>query len=79
MEIITTSADHIPTKKIVRVIGEVYSARTIWISSSEEKCIRKLKEKAAKLGANAIINVIYDHGGFLSGKESARGLAVIVE
>ena len=79
MSVIVTSSDHIPTRRIVQVIGNVSAKKVMWISERPDQCTKKLKEKAREMGANAIINFAYERCGFWGWHGTCRGLAVKVE
>ena len=58
-DIIVTTSDQIPGKKIVKVLGVVYDTRIAWISpkNAQRRLIEELKRQARLLGADAIINL----------------------
>lgn len=78
VEIIMSTTDNIPTKKIVKVLGNISAKKTVWLSENPEGCFKELKKKARLLGANAIINAKY-HSSGLGMSASATGVAVKVE
>jgi len=58
-DIIVTTLDKIPSKKIVKVLGVVHDSRIAWISAKNcvRKIIEEIKWQAWFLGADAIINL----------------------
>jgi len=75
-DILISTSDSIPTKKIVAVLGNVSAKKTMWFSESPEKCFEELKKKAEKMGADGIINVTYEPSGLGGISGSCHGLAV---
>lgn len=76
--IIVTSSDKIPTKRIVKVLGTVHAKKAMWISENPELCYEELKKVAGRMGADAVINVVYcpsGHGAY----GSCNGIAVKLE
>lgn len=77
--IIVTQSDTIPTKKVVKILGNVSVKKVVWVSESPERCYEELKKKAEMMGADAIINVSYHSGGTFGIHESCSGIAVKLE
>ena len=78
-DVIITPSDNIPTKKIVAVLGNVSARKFVMFNERPEKCFEELKKKAAAMGADAVINVIYRKPGLLENSANCNGLAVTLE
>lgn len=78
VEIIMSTTNNIPTKKIVKVLGDISAKKKVWLSENPEGCFKELKKEARAMGANAIINAKYHFSG-LGMTASATGVAVIVK
>ena len=76
MVIIVTERDDVPTKKIVEVLGKISAVTPAPMGERPEKCYQILRSKAEKMGADAVINVIYSRAGNWRPTCSASGLAV---
>jgi uncharacterized protein YbjQ (UPF0145 family) len=80
--IIITSSDKIPTKKIVKVLGNVFAERRMtwmWQRERPELCYEDLRKAADKMGADAVINVTYTPPGTFGVIASCHGIAIKVE
>ena len=78
-DVLISTSDSIPTKKIVSLIGEVSAKKVMYMGENPEKCFEELKKKAREMGANAVINVVYYPSGSHGLHGTAKGLAVKVE
>jgi len=75
-DILVTTSDKIPGKKIVKVLGNVYAKKIEWFSPEPNKCFEELKRQAKLMGADAVINVVYASAGALGISGSCSGIAV---
>jgi len=75
--IIVTTTDIVPGKEIVEILGVVHGKSEKWTTESRAKdsAVKKMVEKAEKLGADAIVGVKITAGG-LGRSVAVMGTAV---
>jgi len=58
-DIIVTNMGSVSGKRIVKVLGVVYSSRYIWTTTNRaiRKALEDVKKQARELGANAIVSL----------------------
>jgi uncharacterized protein YbjQ (UPF0145 family) len=78
-EIIITTSDKVPKKRIVKVLGNVYAQKAEWFSPKPNECFEELKKKAKLMGADAVINAVYTSSGTFGVHGSCSGIAVKLE
>jgi len=49
-DVLICTSDNIPTKKIVRLIGEVSAKKVMVMGENPDKCYEELKKKAREMG-----------------------------
>jgi uncharacterized protein YbjQ (UPF0145 family) len=78
-DIIITSTDTIPTKKIVKILGNVTVKKHMWSSERADLCYEELRKAAERMSADAVINVAYSPAGTFGVVGSCTGIAFKLE
>jgi len=76
--VLVSTSDGVPGKEIVEVLGNVSVKRSVWFKNDKEKMVRKLQGEAEGMGANAVVNMVYESAGVFGTTERCSGLAVKV-